>query len=68
MKQKDIDELLESVKEGILRGAQKPSRSFGFATRVKELRMKLGMLAGILGDVAGHLKLTKEELVRELAL
>ena len=44
MKQKDFEELLESVKEGgrILRGAQMPSRAFNYSTHVKEIRHKLG--------------------------
>ncbi|HWF43620.1 MAG TPA: helix-turn-helix domain-containing protein [Candidatus Kapabacteria bacterium] len=44
MKQKDFDTLLESVKEGgrILRGEQKPSRSFDYASQVKGIRLKLG--------------------------
>jgi putative transcriptional regulator len=48
MKQKDFDELLESVEEGgrILRGVQKPSRTFDFAARVKDLRRKLGKSQG----------------------
>jgi putative transcriptional regulator len=44
MKQKDFEELLESVKEGgrILRGRQKPSRVFDYAEHVKKLRVRLG--------------------------
>ena len=44
MKEKDFDTLLQSVKEGgrILRGEQKPSRSFDYASHVKGIRLKLG--------------------------
>ena len=28
--------------------------------------LKVGTLSGILGDVAGHLKITREELLRRL--
>jgi putative transcriptional regulator len=43
MKQKDFDELLESVKEGgrILRGVQQPSRRFDHAQWVNDIRQKL---------------------------
>jgi putative transcriptional regulator len=43
MKQKDFEELLESVKEGgrILRGVQEPSRRFDHAQWVNDIRQKL---------------------------
>src|SRR5206468_8319822 len=48
MRQKDFDELLDSVKEGgrILRGEQKPSRVFDYAEHVKRLRLRLGKSQG----------------------
>ena len=48
MKEKDFDTLLESVKEGgrILRGEQKPSRSFDYAPHVKGIRLQLGKSQG----------------------
>ena len=44
MKQKDFEELLDSVKEGgrILNGEQRPSRAFDYSVHVKEIRCKLG--------------------------
>lgn len=43
MKQKDFAELVDSVKEGgrILRGAQKPSRIFDYASHVRDIRARL---------------------------
>jgi putative transcriptional regulator len=43
MKQKDFEELVESVKEGgrILKGVQKPSRLFDYAAHVKKIRARL---------------------------
>ena len=44
MRDKEFKELLASVKEAgeIMRGKRKPSRSFDFGARIKEIREELG--------------------------